>query len=81
MDSMDSPIQKRIAAALQEFGLLVPDKIVQTMLLKDRFFVGWKFRYDGGHALQRAGSLDLELYDEHGSLLKTVALDQERDAA
>ena len=78
---MDSLVQRRIVAALQEFGLPIPEKIIQTMLLKDRYFVGWRFCYDGGQAIERAGSGELELYDENGSLLKTVALEPEREAA
>jgi hypothetical protein len=78
---MESLVHKRIATTLLEFGLPVPPQIIQTMLLKDRYFVGWKFRYDGGYAIQRAGSGEVELYDGQDSLLKTVALEAEREAA
>jgi len=43
------------------------------MLMHDGYFVGWKFRYDGGYAILRAGADKIEFYDEQGTPLKTVA--------
>ena len=40
-----------LAATLTELGLPAPTNIIQTMLMHDGYFVGWKFRYDGGHAV------------------------------
>ena len=51
------------------------------MLMKDGFFVGHKLRYDGGYAVLPTDGNTLELYDEQGTLLKTVVLDDERGAA
>ena len=31
--------------------------------------MGWKFRYEGGYAIQQAGSNMIELFDEPGKLL------------
>jgi hypothetical protein len=53
-------------------GLPAPANIIQTMLVKDRYFVGWKFRYDGGYAILRSGQI--EFFDEQGTLLKVVGL-------
>ena len=78
---MDQSIQERVAATLGELGLPAPANVLQTMLMKDSYFVGWRFHYDGGYAIWWAGDDTLELYDEQGTLLKTVALDDEKGAA
>jgi len=78
---MDPSIQDRVAAALSELGLPAPTNLIQTMLIHDGYFVGWKFRYDGGHAVLQAGSNTIEFYDEQETLLKQVALKTERDVA
>ena len=49
---MDNSICDLVTATLAELGLPAPTNIIQTMLMKDRYFVGWKFRYDGGCAVQ-----------------------------
>ena len=79
--NMDSSIHDVLAATLSELGLPAPTNLIQTMLMKDRYFVGWKFRYDGGYAIMRAGTNTIEFYDEQGTLLKTVALEDEKGAA
>jgi hypothetical protein len=78
---MDQSIQERLAATLSELGLPAPTNLIQTMLMKDRYFVGWKFRYDSGYAILRAGANTIEFYDEQGTVLKTVALEDEKGAA
>ena len=78
---MNDSIHERVSAILAELGLPAPTNFIQTMLMKARYFVGWKFRYDGGHAIARAGSGTIELYDEQGMLLKTVALGNEKEVA
>ena len=47
----------------------------------DGYFVGWKCRYDGGYAIFRVGGGTIEFYDEQGTLLKTVAVGTDREAA
>jgi hypothetical protein len=64
-----------------ELGATDPASMIRTVLLKDRFFVGWKFRYDGGHVILRAASDAIEFYDEDGTLLKTVTLEVGKGAA
>ena len=78
---MNQSIHERAAATLSELGLPAPTNIIQTMLMKDRYFVGWKFRYDGGYAILRAGANTIEFYDEQGTLLKTAGLEDEKAAA
>jgi hypothetical protein len=79
-DSMTS-IHELVAATLSELGLPAPTDIIQTLLTKDGYFVGWKFRYDGGYAIQQAGSNTIEFYDEQGNLLKTVTAEPGQGAA
>ena len=47
------------------------------------YFVGHKYRIDGGHAIRRAGTNAIEIYDNDGELLKTVSLGEtdKKDAA
>jgi len=51
------------------------------MLMRDGYFVGWKFHYDGGYAIRWAGDDKMEFYDQQGTLLKTVAVEAEKEAA
>jgi len=78
---MDKAISDLVAATLAELGLPVPTNIIQTMLLRDGYFVGWKLRYDGGHAILHPDGGTIELFDEQGTVLKTVALGTEQEAA
>ena len=70
-----------MAATLDELGISDPSPIIQTMLMRDGYFVGHKLRYDGGHAIWLAGGSTIEFYDEKGNLLKTVALEAGKGAA
>jgi hypothetical protein len=72
---MDQSISQRVAASLSELGQPIPTNIIQTMLMKDGYFVGWKFRYDSGYAILHIGGNLIELFDEQGALLKTVVLE------
>jgi hypothetical protein len=78
---MEKTIQEMVAAAFSELGMPLPTAIIQTVLMKDRYFVGWKFRYDGGYAVWRAGADMVELYDHQHNLLKSIAVETERKAA
>ena len=79
--TMDNSIPDLVAATLTELGLPTPANLIQTMLMHDGFFVGWKYRYDGGYAIWWAGDDTIELYDEQGTLLKALALEDDRGAA
>jgi hypothetical protein len=64
-------------------GATDPTSMIGTLLLKDGYFVGQKFRCEGFQAVLLAGGDEIELYDEGGTLLKTIrveARDQERAA-
>ena len=78
---MDTSIYDLVAATLSELGLPAPADIIQTMLMKDGYFVGYKFRYDSGHAILQAGGSTIEFFDEGGKLLKTVVIDADKGAA
>lgn len=69
---MASSLDELLAAALGQLGLPAPTNVIQTVLLKDRFFVGWKFRYDGGHAVLSPDGNGLRVYDDRGELLTEV---------
>lgn len=78
---MNKSLPDLVAATLAELGLPAPTDIIQTMLMKDGYFVGWKLRYDGGHALLSAGGTTIEVYNGQGTLVKTVGLEDESGAA
>jgi hypothetical protein len=78
---MNTSIHDLLVAALTELGMPTPSDFIQTMLMKDRHFVGHKFCYDGGYAILHAGGNTLALYDDQGRLLKAVALGSETGAA
>jgi hypothetical protein len=74
-------IHDLVTATLSELGLTAPTDIIQTLLMKDNRFVGWKFRYDGGYAIQQAASKSIGLYDDEGRRLKVVAIETGQGAA
>ncbi len=78
---MNESIQDLVVDTLIELGMRAPSDFIQTMLMKDRYFVGHKVRYDGGYAVLLAGGNSLDLYDDHGKLLKVVSLGSESGAA
>jgi hypothetical protein len=74
-------LHELVSETLARLGLPVPANVIQTMLMKDGYFVGHKFRYDGGYAIYLAGSNAIEFYDEQGMLLTTGAVEAETGAA
>ena len=55
-------------------GDSVPSPLVRTILIKDSFFSGHKYRFDGGFAVWRPEERELDVYDNDGKLLKTIIL-------
>jgi hypothetical protein len=79
---VSASIHNVVVATVAELGLTAPTNIIQTMLMHDGYFVGWKCRYDGGYAILHTGGSTIELYDEQGTLLKMVAFEAvKREAA
>ena len=77
---MDESIHE-FAANLSELGLPIPTNSIQTMLLRNGYFVGHKFSYDGGYAIWLASDDTIGFYDEQGTLLKAIALGTGQKAA
>jgi hypothetical protein len=78
---MDPSIQGKVTATLSELGQPAPTNFIQTMLMKDGYFVGWKSRYDGGSAILHTGGNVMEVFDEEGTLLKTIGLEDKTEEA
>jgi hypothetical protein len=78
---MDQSILIVVATTLSELGLPAPANIIQTILMHDGYFVGHRLRYDGGWAVWLAGGSTIDFYDEQGTLLKTIGLEDEKGAA
>jgi hypothetical protein len=74
-------ILDEVAKILTEMGVPT-DSLVHTILLREKFFVGHKFRFDGGYAIWLAETNTVQVYDDGRKLLKTVALQSdEKEAA
>ena len=72
---MNSAIQVVVAATLKDAGLLANQVVLhRTILVQKGYYVGQKFRYEGGYAVWLADSSDIKVHDEHGMLLKSVCL-------
>jgi hypothetical protein len=78
---IDESIHELAASILANLRLPAPTNFIQTMLMEDGYFVGWKFRYDGGFAVFRTGGNAFEFYDEQENLLKTAVVGATRDEA
>jgi hypothetical protein len=74
---MDRPatIHDLVAATLRSMGLCDdPACLIRTILLRDRYFVGQKYRFDGGYAAWVAETNVIEVYGDDGKLLQTFPL-------
>ena len=78
---MSKSISDFAATTLTKLGLPVQTCIMLTMLVRDRRFAGYRFSYDGGCAILRANGNTLDLYDDSGKLLTTVAMETRKGAA
>jgi hypothetical protein len=69
-----------VTATLAEMGIRAP---MRTFLIQKGYFVGHKYRFDGGYAIRLAGKNVIEIYDDDGQLLKAVSLEEtdKKDAA
>ena len=74
--SQSSSVYDIVKDALTEMGLLNSSPLVRTILLRDRCFVGEKYRFQGGSAVCLAGKDVVEVYDQDGNLLKTIAVER-----
>ena len=62
-------IQELVAETLTGLGLPTPNNVIRTMLMKDRYFVGQKLRYDGGYAILKAGAIATECVPEPSAIV------------
>ena len=66
-----------VTASLKEMGInVVP---MRTILITNGYFVGRKYRFDGGYAIRLAGKNAIEVYDDEGKLLKTITVEINRE--
>lgn len=69
-------IHDAVAATLTEMGLChAPATLVRTILIRDGYFLGEKYRFDGGYVISLAGKNAIDVYDGGGNVLKTVSLE------
>ena len=78
---ISASIHEVLTGTLAELGIPAPTDIIQTVLMKDRYFFGHKFRYDDGFAILNAGSNIVEFFSEQGTLLKAIAVEDEKEYA
>jgi hypothetical protein len=73
--------QELVAKMFAELG--ATDPVISTILLRDGYFVGHRFRCGGMQAVRRAGGEGIEFYGEDGKLVKTVSVEavEEQKAA
>ena len=67
-------IHDAVAATLKGMGVrLAP---MWTTLIQKGYFVGHKYRFDGGYAVWLIEKNAIEIYDDEGKLLKTVSSEE-----
>jgi hypothetical protein len=67
-------IYQLVKTAFSELGVTEP--IRRSVLLRDRHFVGQRFRCGDFHAVWLAGSDRIEVTDAEGRPLKTISLEE-----
>lgn len=69
-------IHDAVAAVLAEMGFCsTPTALLRTILIRDGYFVGHKYRFDGGWATWLAKTNVIDVYDNDGKPLKTVTME------
>ncbi len=66
-------VQQLVAQTFAQLGAIAP--IIRTILLKDQFFAGHKFRCGAIQAIWWTGKNGIEFHDAGGTLLTAIALD------
>jgi hypothetical protein len=66
-------IDDLVLSTLARLGVPVPCTVIETLLVRDRCFLGRKFSYDGGYAIWLPGSDVVEFYDDSGTLMLVAA--------
>jgi hypothetical protein len=60
-----------VTATLRKMGICAS---MRTFLIQKGYFVGHKYRFDGGYAIRFVGKSEVEIYGDDGKMLKTVSL-------
>jgi hypothetical protein len=76
---MDDLLDQLLAETFAELGATGP--VIRTLLLRDRYFVGHKFRCGGFQAVWLVGGDEIEFYDEGGTLMRTIRLEADEKRA
>ena len=63
-----------VVAKLREMAICASP--MRTILIQKGYFVGHKYRFDGGYAIRLAGKNAIEVCDEEGKLMRTVSLEE-----
>jgi hypothetical protein len=80
MDRQPQSITEVVAATLREMGLAADAAaLTRTILIRDGYFAGHKYRFDGGYALWLTENSVLEVYDDAKQVLKTVGGETSHD--
>ena len=72
---MNHAAEAAILIALKEVGLDAA-ALSHTILLQNGYFVGYKYRFQGGCAVWLIEKKVIEVYDDDGKLLKTASLEE-----
>jgi hypothetical protein len=70
-------VYQLVVEGFRALGAADPEAVSRAILLRERRFVGHRFRCDGIQALRLAGEDAIAFYDDQGKLLKTVPLEAE----
>ena len=73
-------IEDLVSQTLADMGIPT-EPLLHTVLLRDRHFVGHKYRFDGGWAIWLAEKGAVEVYDKEGKLLRSVVVEGEKEQA
>jgi len=65
--------QDFVTTTLQEMGIRAAP--MRTILIQEGYFVGHKYRFEGGYAVWLIEKNAIEVYDDEGKLLKTGGLE------
>ena len=73
-DVQTDQFSQLITAVFSELGVNPP--FIETILLRDRFYVGRKFRAGGFQVIWWVEMNLVEVFDEDGQVVKTIGLEQ-----
>jgi len=79
--AQSKPIHDIIVDILKERGTPAKEPLYRTVLVQDGYFVGHKYRFDGGHVIWMPETSLVEVYDQEGKLQKSVKVPEPPRAA